>query len=597
MLVARLRFLEMLRLRMLAVVSLMALWIFAQTPASDAVTDWIRGTSIPLGTPLAGNGFDDMQPLKKVIGNARIVSLGEATHGTREFFQLKHRMLEFLASEMGFTIFSIEASMPEAYRLNDYVLKGNGDPAQLLRGLYLWPWDTEEVLAMIKWMRVFNQSGKGRIEFTGFDMQLPEVAAGNVSGFVAKYDPDYGPAIQSAAGMAVKTRRLQKGPQVGTTTADFPVSLAIGKTIRFSGHIKTADVEEGFASLWCRVEGANGVLAWRNRQSSVTGTTDWKKVSISVPVARDARNISFGVWLSGSGSAWFDDLEIEVDGEPFSDPAVYDLGFESFPPRGFFTGGTAYRTSSDATVFHSGKQSLSMRRIAPDPNSVDPKVSEKAWQDIVTHLESSREQYRTKDATIQEIEWAVQNARVVLQGVQNRGGIIDRDRSMAENVKWILDHSPDQKIVLWAHNGHVQTSDVGGFKTMGSSLRQMYGDQMVVFGFAFNQGSFQARSTSNNIVKNFTVPPTRPGSLDATLASAGIPLFALPLRHVPPSGPVADWWKEPHQTRSIGGPYPEDSPYASLVNLKATETFDALLFVEKTTAARKNGPDNGVGGR
>ena len=77
-----------------------------------------------------------MQPLKKIVGDARVVSLGEATHGSREFFQFKHRMLEFLATEKGFTIFSIEANMPEAYRLNDYVLNGKGDPAALIKGMY-----------------------------------------------------------------------------------------------------------------------------------------------------------------------------------------------------------------------------------------------------------------------------------------------------------------------------------------------------------------------------------------------------------------------------------------------------------------------------
>ena len=127
-----------------------------------------------------------MQPLKKTIGDARIVSLGEATHGSREIFQLKHRMLEFLATEMGFTIFSIEANMPEAYRLNDYVLNGTGDPAQLLRGMYFWTWDTEEVLEMIRWMREFNRSGRGRVEFTGFDMQTPTVAAEIVRGFAPR---------------------------------------------------------------------------------------------------------------------------------------------------------------------------------------------------------------------------------------------------------------------------------------------------------------------------------------------------------------------------------------------------------------------------
>ena len=77
------------------------------------MTEWVRANAIRLATPEAGHGFADMEPLRKVVGNARIVSLGEATHGSREFFQLKHRMLEFLATQMGFTIFSIEANMPK----------------------------------------------------------------------------------------------------------------------------------------------------------------------------------------------------------------------------------------------------------------------------------------------------------------------------------------------------------------------------------------------------------------------------------------------------------------------------------------------------
>jgi erythromycin esterase len=48
-----------------------------------------------------------MSPLRSVVGEARIVAMGEATHGSREFFQMKHRMLEFLAEKMGFTVFAI----------------------------------------------------------------------------------------------------------------------------------------------------------------------------------------------------------------------------------------------------------------------------------------------------------------------------------------------------------------------------------------------------------------------------------------------------------------------------------------------------------
>src|ERR1700731_372758 len=158
---------------------------------TEQARNWLAANAIRLNTVEAGHGFADMQPLKKIIGEARIVALGEATHGTREFFQLKHRMLEFLAAEKGFTIFSIEANMPEAYRLNDFVLNGRGDPAALLKGMYFWTWNTEEVLNMILWMREFNRSGKGRIEFTGFDMQTPTIAMDIVRTFVTAHDRTY----------------------------------------------------------------------------------------------------------------------------------------------------------------------------------------------------------------------------------------------------------------------------------------------------------------------------------------------------------------------------------------------------------------------
>jgi erythromycin esterase len=156
---------------------------------------------------------------------------------------------------------------------------------------------------------------------------------------------------------------------------------------------------------------------------------------------------------------------------------------------------------------------------------------------------------------------------------------------MAANVKWILDRSPGAKIVLWAHNGHVMKA---GDWSMGSALRGMYGDRMVVFGFSFNQGSFQAVSQQSGL-KDFTVPPAPAGSLDATLAASGIPLLALDLRAAPKTGPVAEWFQTAHATRSIGAVYPENSPYAMMANQVAPEAFDVLLFVEKTTAARKNG--------
>src|SRR5262249_15688993 len=215
--------------------------LVAQQPESPV--DWVRGHAIRLTTAEAGHGFADLQPLERLVGNARIVSMGEATHGSREFFQLKHRMLEFLASRMGFTIFSIEANMPEAYRLNDYVVNGTGDPAALLRGMYFWTWDTEEVLDMIKWMRAFNESGKGAAQFTGFDMQAPTVAAENVRTFVAKYEPAYVSSLSEAVTAASRASAVNSGgPGFAVATASFPVTAAAGRKVRYSGFIKTEGV-------------------------------------------------------------------------------------------------------------------------------------------------------------------------------------------------------------------------------------------------------------------------------------------------------------------------------------------------------------------
>jgi len=550
----------------------------------DPVVDWIRSHAVPLKTPEAGNGFDDMRPLQALIGQARIVSLGEATHGSREFFQLKHRMLEFLAGEMGFTIFSIEANLPEAYRLNDYVLEGKGDPAQLLRGMYFWTWDTEEVLAMIRWMRAFNQSGKGRVQFTGFDMQTPTVAASIVRDFAARYDAAFVAGVDEATRFS-ETSSANAPEEFGVATGTLPASRAAGKKVRYSGYIKTEGVTRGFAGLWWRVDGPSGVLAFDNMQSrQVKGTTDWTRYTIELPVDASVKNINFGAVLPGDGTAWFDALTIELDGESFTDPSVMDLDFESASPRGFYTGGAGYRVGVDPSVAQSGKQSLRMQYVgssATGSAATSPTAAAARWTAVISHLDEGRAGYRKAGASERDVEWAVQNARVVFQAAQMRAGQVSRDRSMADNVRWILDQNPGAKIVLWAHNGHVATEGFS-YETMGAALRRIYGSEMVVFGLAFNQGSFQAIRQGGGGLTNFAVPPAPPGSLDATLAAARVPLFALDLRAAP------EWFRQPRGSRQIGAVYPEGAPYALIGDIVAPKAYDAVLFVEATTVARKN---------
>src|SRR5262249_40592063 len=70
---------------------------------------WLKANGLVLATASPGSGFDDLAPLRTRLAGARIVSLGEATHGTREFFALKHRLIEYAVAELGFTMVAFEA--------------------------------------------------------------------------------------------------------------------------------------------------------------------------------------------------------------------------------------------------------------------------------------------------------------------------------------------------------------------------------------------------------------------------------------------------------------------------------------------------------
>ncbi len=190
------------------------------SPLSLSTKEDLRSASVPLVTPEAGHGFTDMQPLKQVVGKARVVALGEATHGTREFFQLKHRLLEYLVAEMGFEIFAIEASWPDCARVNDFVMNGRGDPRLALGGLGFWTWDTEEVLQMILWMRQWNEDATHvrKVTFTGFDMQNPIASARALKEYLTQAVPNQFIELDTILPI-VLAARAGRSPQDGERSA------------------------------------------------------------------------------------------------------------------------------------------------------------------------------------------------------------------------------------------------------------------------------------------------------------------------------------------------------------------------------------------
>src|SRR5579864_3845348 len=153
----------------------------ANTSAVDtaAVTTWIGHNALPLKTVEPGGSDADLLPLAPLIGNASIVGLGEATHGTHEFFAIKARIAEFLISHLGFTTFIIENGWSSSLQVDAYINGGSdtiGDVMQ--QGLPL-AYQTQEIRDLVEWMRVYNSSSSHPMKIHFFGMDIEPVSQGD----------------------------------------------------------------------------------------------------------------------------------------------------------------------------------------------------------------------------------------------------------------------------------------------------------------------------------------------------------------------------------------------------------------------------------
>ncbi|MFI6642435.1 erythromycin esterase family protein [Streptomyces sp. NPDC050504] len=127
----------------------------------------------PLRTTGPRGGLADLRPLGRMVGDARVVGLGEATHSSHEFFTVKHRVLRYLVEEKGFRAFALEAPWSTGLRLDAYLLRGEGDLKQIMdeefRGTYRW-WNNAEYRDLLQWMRAYNvKHPKDPVRFVGDD--------------------------------------------------------------------------------------------------------------------------------------------------------------------------------------------------------------------------------------------------------------------------------------------------------------------------------------------------------------------------------------------------------------------------------------------
>jgi erythromycin esterase-like protein len=146
--------------------------------------------------PLTGTA-GDYDALLQLIGDARVVLLGEASHGTHEFYRERARITQRLITERQFHAVAVEADWPDAYRVNRWVRCVGGDSSALealadFQRFPRWMWRNHDVLTFLEWLRQYNerQDSGSRVGFYGLDLYSLFRSIEAVIGFLEQVDPE-----------------------------------------------------------------------------------------------------------------------------------------------------------------------------------------------------------------------------------------------------------------------------------------------------------------------------------------------------------------------------------------------------------------------
>jgi erythromycin esterase len=182
-----------------------ALTTIASRPAADGRAEfiaWARQHAHPLSGALPGPSPDDLEPLRSIVGSARIVGVGESIHGITEFLGLRQRSAEYLIERLGFTAVAIESGLPESRMVADYVAGGDAPPGMWTAGFTWTMASFQGTRDLVEWMRAWNQNPAHRrkIHFYGMDVAggngswLPAVQ--QVLTYLERVEPAFAPVVR-----------------------------------------------------------------------------------------------------------------------------------------------------------------------------------------------------------------------------------------------------------------------------------------------------------------------------------------------------------------------------------------------------------------
>ncbi|MEV7570076.1 erythromycin esterase family protein [Streptomyces tanashiensis] len=172
-------------------------------PPSDSFADWLGGHAIPLAHLGPEAPLDDLEPLRDLIGRARVVAVGEHSHFVDEFIRLRRRLVRFLVERCGFTVLAFEYGFSEGFLLDAW---GRGEGTEDELRAHLAEAIPVGVDGPLRWIRRHNHTAPAPVRFAGIDIPaaggslLPALAP--VADYLRQVDPDTLPLAQRAMRIA-----------------------------------------------------------------------------------------------------------------------------------------------------------------------------------------------------------------------------------------------------------------------------------------------------------------------------------------------------------------------------------------------------------
>ncbi len=290
-----------------------------RTTTDPMLREVLRGTV----QPLTGEATD-YDALMDLIGDARFVLLGEASHGTHEFYRERARITQRLIEEKGFAAVVVEGDWPDAYRVNRYV-RGDSedkDPAQALiafRRFPTWLWRNTDVVEFVQWLRASNDDrppNAPKAGFYGLDLYSLHASMEAVLDYLERVDPE---AAKRARQRYACFDHLGPDPQIYGFLAGTDLDLScqeqvVSQLVELQRHAAdyarrggamaedefffaeqnarvVRDVEEYYRSMFLRE-----VSPWNLRDRHMAETLD----AVAMHLGRDGRTAKIAVWAHNS---------------------------------------------------------------------------------------------------------------------------------------------------------------------------------------------------------------------------------------------------------------------------------------------------------